>query len=703
MRLFQQDVTARPAPFAGRFRRASPIAVATAILFGMPDTGHALGLGRVVGEPVLGESLQLEVPLTGTIDQPLDNECVAIRRPPDSVDADYFPRDLLARVDRLGSRPRLLLTTRSALHQPLVEFRVSITCGYNLSHDYLLMASPRSDRAPLATAAPSVARAAVAGPVRPAGDAPSIVTPVATGGDSRTLPDGIPGKDITLDQAMSLEQLARQHFPGPLRQERFMRWVAEANPQLFAGVTNLRQHHLSGGQRLLIPDGVPPRRPGDHQNGASPLGEPVGIDAANSANTATRRKTKAATASNEGAPGKTVSDGSKDRLVVGSGSGNARDFKETVALVDRLTGMMQQQLSAQTANDEKIQKLESDLAELGQYVVKLESEQKQRDVAWQAELQATRKAREEETERGWWQLLLAIIAGGLAGVGAMSAYRFFDRSRNGADLALESIVPPVPPAATEAPPPPSAPITEFGWDDEIHRGEMAQKPTTAAKASQPASRAGITAATGSTVAVAASQVRPAFERVPEPVAALLAPIDFEPPGLDEKRPAHGPAPAATNRPVVAEPIATDPSDPATAAIELANIMISMGLAESAAQTLVEHIRSNPRQSLQHWLKLLELHRINGNREEFERSANEMREHFNVQADEWAPGIDVSGRGSLETYPHVRAQLVALWRTPDCPALLETLLADNRGGTRVGFPLPVAEEILLLTAILSSPE
>jgi hypothetical protein len=145
----------------------------------------------------------------------------------------------------------------------------------------------------------------------------------------------------------------------------------------------------------------------------------------------------------------------------------------------------------------------------------------------------------------------------------------------------------------------------------------------------------------------------------------------------------------------------EPSDPATAAIELANIMTSMGLAESAAQTLVEHIRGNPRQSLQHWLKLLELHRLNGNRAEFERSANDMREYFNVQADEWAQSISPTGRGSLDTYPHIRSEVVRLWRKPDCLPYLQTLLIDNREGTRIGFPLPVAEEILLLVAMLSS--
>jgi hypothetical protein len=143
------------------------------------------------------------------------------------------------------------------------------------------------------------------------------------------------------------------------------------------------------------------------------------------------------------------------------------------------------------------------------------------------------------------------------------------------------------------------------------------------------------------------------------------------------------------------------SDPATAAIELANIMTAMGLSESAAQTLVEHIRENPRQSLHHWLKLLDLHRLNGNREEFERSTEEMRQHFNVRSDDWERGTLVSPRNSLESYGHIRARLIELWRHSECVQFLQSLLMDNRDGTRGGFPLSVAEEILLLIAIQSN--
>jgi pilus assembly protein FimV len=711
MKLFQQPVTL--IPFARWVCRARPTVVALATLLALPDAGHALGLGRTLGEPVLGESLQLEVPIIGTLDRPLDNDCVTIRRPPDSIDADYFPRDLIARVDRQGNAPRLLLTTRSALRQPLVEFRVSITCGYNLSHDYLLMASPRNERAQPVATAPVVGSPApatvssittpVAGRTLLASETPVIATPTiqntAAAPSDAPLPDGIGGKTVALDRDMTLEQLARLHFPGPLRQERFMRWVAEANPRVFTGVTKLRQHRLRSGQQMVIPDGVPPRRPSDYKNGVSPLGEPMAAAAAEPSATPTPGKSKpVAKTTAETQPGKTANDGRQDRLVVGSGSGTAKDIKETVALVDRLTGMMQQQLSTQTASDEKIQKLESALTELGQYVAKLESEARQREVAVRTELQAIQKSRADETERGWWQLLLAVIAGGLAGVGMLKGYGLLTARRRGTDPVLDNFSVPGPRAAAGIGLEPK-PAPALGRNEEpagkTHRDAPA---TPVAAISPPRKETRLASAAPPLSALVEPSHPTSASETASTSATPQRTIDFEPPGVSKSEPAWHPAPET-----VARTLAQEPSDPATAAIELANIMTSMGLAESAAQTLVEHIRANPRQSLRHWLKLLELHRLNGNRAEFERSANEMREHFNVQADEWTHGIGVSGRGSLETYPHIHAQIVKLWRTPDCLPFLQSLLADNREGTRVGFPLPVAEEILLLIAILSSGE
>lgn len=128
-------------------------------------------------------------------------------------------------------------------------------------------------------------------------------------------------------------------------------------------------------------------------------------------------------------------------------------------------------------------------------------------------------------------------------------------------------------------------------------------------------------------------------------------------------------------------------------------MLAMGLGHGAAQTLAEQIHNEPKQALRHWLKLLEIYRKNGQQEEFERSSEELRQHFNVKPEDWHAQPDAPH--SIEDYPHISARVVELWRTPACLVYLHNMLADNRGGSRAGFPQSVAEEMLLLTTILKN--
>ncbi len=135
------------------------------------------------------------------------------------------------------------------------------------------------------------------------------------------------------------------------------------------------------------------------------------------------------------------------------------------------------------------------------------------------------------------------------------------------------------------------------------------------------------------------------------------------------------------------------------ALELADIMLSMGLGHGAAQTLTDQIRNEPKQALLHWLKLLEIYRNNGQQAEFEKSAEELRQHFNVQPEDWQ--VRPEAVRSIEDYPHITTRMCELWERSACLVYLQNLLADNRGGARSGFPQSVAEELLLLTAMLKA--
>lgn len=146
--------------------------------------------------------------------------------------------------------------------------------------------------------------------------------------------------------------------------------------------------------------------------------------------------------------------------------------------------------------------------------------------------------------------------------------------------------------------------------------------------------------------------------------------------------------------------ATGPSKgQADQALELAEIMLSMGLGHGAAQTLTEQIRSEPKDALSHWLKLLQIYRSSGQQDEFEKSAEELRLHFNVQPEDWQARAEALR--SLEDYPHIATRLTELWDRPASLVYLNNLLSDNRGGARSGFPLSVAEEMLLLSAMLKA--
>ena len=153
-------------------------------------------------------------------------------------------------------------------------------------------------------------------------------------------------------------------------------------------------------------------------------------------------------------------------------------------------------------------------------------------------------------------------------------------------------------------------------------------------------------------------------------------------------------------------------------MELAEIMLSFGRVKGAAQALQEYIDQSPKEALQPWIRLLEVYRMANMREDFERIATSLNQHFNVEVIPWlgdqsrlaVEGIDFADAGegadtaqnhraeSLEELPHIREALELSWTKPDCGEYLQRLLRDNRGGKRSGFSLAVVQEILFLAEL-----
>ncbi|WP_417067912.1 FimV family protein [Niveibacterium terrae] len=136
------------------------------------------------------------------------------------------------------------------------------------------------------------------------------------------------------------------------------------------------------------------------------------------------------------------------------------------------------------------------------------------------------------------------------------------------------------------------------------------------------------------------------------------------------------------------------------AVELAEIMMSFGRIQGAAETLAEYIRTNPRQAVRPWVKLLEVYKAANLRAEFDALALKLNQTFNVIAVNWEEFDKVKQiNDSIEQMPHILQTLTRIWNTREAQAYLYKLLRDNRDGTRRGFPLGPLDDLLMLSGVL----
>jgi Tfp pilus assembly protein FimV len=136
------------------------------------------------------------------------------------------------------------------------------------------------------------------------------------------------------------------------------------------------------------------------------------------------------------------------------------------------------------------------------------------------------------------------------------------------------------------------------------------------------------------------------------------------------------------------------------AIALAEIMLSFGRVQGAAEMLAQHIDEGSPDNPRPWLMLLDLYRRGGMADDYARVAPAVGKRFNLAVPAWETlGTPLSGLKSLEDFPHALEQATAMWGTQGCVDHLYRLVHDTRGGQRGGFPLEVVEEIVLLLLVL----
>lgn len=137
------------------------------------------------------------------------------------------------------------------------------------------------------------------------------------------------------------------------------------------------------------------------------------------------------------------------------------------------------------------------------------------------------------------------------------------------------------------------------------------------------------------------------------------------------------------------------------AIELADIMMSFGRIQGAAETLADFIRANPKRAITPWLKLLEVYRAANMRTEFDALTRQLNKTFNVMIVSWDRFHEElkASQQSVEQMPHIMDNLTKLWPSRECQIYLNTLIRDNRDGTRQGFPLGLIDDLLMLAGVL----
>ena len=514
--------------------------------------------------------------------------------------------------------------------------------------------------------------------------------------------------------------------------------MAAANPALFAGKGAVGSVPLAAGTVLNVPPNLPRPVTAATPTPAVTKGEAVA---------APKKKAPAAPEAMAAASGKTP-----DRLVIG---GNAAGIKplsprELAAAVDRLERMVEDQGRIHLGMSESIKTVEIAFGDLRTNLLAIEARMKALEIerikAETERARAMAALAEERARFGFLEMLALVLASGAIGAGLIHFYHRLQGRRPGfeahAGMALppaaearstsgiETLVtaPPEPPAAPAAPAaPPSRPapkpvVTPVVTSVATSVQALAAAPMPAAAATPPppsaAKPADVTPApVPSAAPELAVPVTPAAETTaqlidtvspgnppPSPQAEavpLPSMIEFTleelPPHAVSPEPTFTPPQVKPRPPAMAEPEVPGAGyrDPA---IELAEVMESMGLAHGAAHTLVEHVRGNPAESVQHWLKLLDLRQRAGLQEQLADSVQELKVMFNVAIDD--DGAQ-SASASLADYHHLSKELIAVWGKPECRDFLLNLIADTREGTRAGFPRAVVEEILLLRAMLDN--
>ncbi len=199
---------------------------------------------------------------------------------------------------------------------------------------------------------------------------------------------------------------------------------------------------------------------------------------------------------------------------------------------------------------------------------------------------------------------------------------------------------------------------------------------------------------------------------PVPPTASSAPPPAPPAASAARGEEPAPSPIEQTQPLTARPEpapdagpaarAAEPGAPRDVSIEelidleqQAEFFVVLGQDEAAIELLVDHLRQTGGGSPLPYLKLLEIYRRRGDRNDYERTRSRFNHRFNAYAPDW--GADLLAGLALEDYAGVIPRLQQVWPRPlDAMAELEALLFRKSRGEL--FDLPAYREVLFLYSL-----
>lgn len=592
------------------------------ILLSLSGGVSAVGLGELRGQPALGERLQLSIVLLGADKQALDATCFRLIQPSGAGDLPWLKKATMS--IRKSTPPMLEIRSDILLREPIMQLAVQMTCGVEVSREYVLLASPLND---------ALSVVAASRPEREIQRAPVQITP-------RTVrPPRAPVEPIEMQPRLKPQRVEKR-----------------------AAAVRLPD-------RLTVADGIN-------------VGEP---------------SLRLAT----------------EILSWRGGAAEAKEpQREILRLEFRMLSALHEQVTTQMATAEKLRNMETTLIEL---------QQRTTDFA----------QRVEKTGSGSDSIA--------ADASTQKTELPVNQPPSSAQLTPPiAATPPVRPSPA-VPPPHVASAESASWLSEwsLYGGILGAILGVAGWLGWQKYRARQQVLVMSEdefpfespemeVDPQRNDEREEFGGVDlsvEPSAmGMPMQVDLQLDGGEDSH-AHKVVVPAETSPVAPNSLMSisaatvDEHFEANPVMELADIMLSFGRVKGAAQALQEYIDNNPQEALQPWIRLMDVYRMAGMRSEFESVAANLNQNFNVEVQHWEATPSVSDDQmvdlvldeiaplpvaprpqSLEDMPRIMAMVCELWSAGDVVGYLYQLLRDNRGGKRVGFALPVVEEILFLVEL-----